>query len=73
MDLGFPIPDIAVVPVTDSPRVEISVITPVNMHPEGSDLIEAFVCLMDFRREVYSCILFDLTLPAIAGKVCQYF
>ena len=27
---------------TENPRVENSVITPVNMHPEGSDLIGAF-------------------------------
>ena len=27
-----------------NPCVENLVITPVNMHPEGSDLIEAFLC-----------------------------
>ena len=27
---------------TENPRVENSVIAPVNMHPEGSDLIGAF-------------------------------
>ena len=28
---------------TDNPRVESSVITPVNMHPEGSNLIGSFL------------------------------
>ena len=29
---------------TDNPRVKNLVITPVNMQPEGSDLIENFSC-----------------------------
>ena len=33
---------------TENPRVESSVITPVNTHPEGSDLIGAFLCLTVF-------------------------
>jgi hypothetical protein len=35
---------------TENPRVENLVITPVNTHPEGSDLIGAFLCLTVFRR-----------------------
>jgi hypothetical protein len=35
---------------TENPRVENSVITAINMHPEGSDLIRAFLCLTIFRR-----------------------
>jgi hypothetical protein len=30
---------------TENPRVENSVITPINMHPERSALIGAFLCL----------------------------
>jgi hypothetical protein len=30
---------------TENPHVGNSVIAPVNMHPEGFDLIEAFLCL----------------------------
>ena len=33
---------------TENPRVENPAITPVNMHPEGSDLIEAFLWLKVF-------------------------
>jgi hypothetical protein len=55
---------------TDSPRVENLVITPVNMHLEGSDLIGAFLCLTVFRRGGYSYLFIHLTLPAIDGKVC---
>ena len=39
---------------TENPRVENSVITPVAMHPEGSNLIEAFLCLMVFALRGYS-------------------
>ena len=53
---------------TENPRVENSVITPVAMHPEGSNLIEAFLCLMVFALRGYSCLLFDLTLSAMAAK-----
>jgi hypothetical protein len=35
---------------TENPRVENLVITPVNTHPEGSDLIGAFLCLTVLRR-----------------------
>ena len=37
-------------PVTENPRVANSAITPVNMHPEGFDLIGAFLWLKVFRR-----------------------
>ena len=42
---------------TENPRVENSVITPVNMHPEDSDLIGAFLCLKVFGARDYSCLL----------------
>jgi hypothetical protein len=35
--------------MTENPRVENSVITLVNMPPEGSALIGAFLCLTVFR------------------------
>jgi hypothetical protein len=41
---------------TENPRVENSVITPVNRHPEGSDLIEAFLCLRVLCGRHYSCL-----------------
>ena len=37
---------------TENPRVGNSVITPVNMHPEGSDLIGAFFMSEGFVWEV---------------------
>jgi len=42
--------------VTENPRAENSVITPVNMHPEDSDLFGAFLCLMVFVEKGYSCL-----------------
>ena len=42
---------------TENPRLGNSVITPVNRHPEGSDLIEAFLCLRVFGGRDYSCLL----------------
>jgi hypothetical protein len=45
--------------MTENPRVENSVITPLGMHPEDSDLISVFFMSEGFRRKGYSC-LFDL-------------
>ena len=58
---------------TENPRIENSVITPVAMHPEGSNLIEAFLCLMVFALRGYSCLLFDLTLSAMVENHCWHF
>ena len=58
---------------TENPRVENSVITPVAMHPEGSNLIEAFLCLMVFALRGYSYLLFDLTLSAMVEKYVNTF
>ena len=44
--------------MTENPRVENSVITPVNMHPEGSDLNGALFMLDVLEVRSYSC-LFD--------------
>jgi len=46
---------------TENPRVENSVITSVSMHPEGSDLIEAFFMPDGFVLRGYSCLLFEST------------
>jgi hypothetical protein len=46
----------SVEPGTENPHVEKSVITPVNMYTEGSDLIGAFLCLMVFALRGYSCL-----------------
>ena len=54
---------------TENPRVENSVITPGNMHPEGFDLIGAFF-MSDAFVEGDIPVFFDLTLPTMAGKVC---
>jgi hypothetical protein len=54
---------------TENPRVENSVITPGNMHPEGFDLIGAFLCLMVLCLGDIP-VFFDLILPAMTGKVC---
>jgi hypothetical protein len=42
---------------TENPRVENSVITPVNMRPEGSDLIGSFLWLKVLCGRDYSCLL----------------
>ena len=49
---------------TENPRVESFAITPINMHPEGSNLIGAFLCLM-FWVEVIIPVFFS---PNIAGN-----
>ena len=36
---------------TEHPIVENTAITPVNMHPEGSNLIGAFLCLKVFSSK----------------------
>jgi hypothetical protein len=55
---------------TENPRVENSVITPVNMHPEGFDLIGDLFMSDGFFRYGDIPVFFDLTLPTMAGKVC---
>jgi hypothetical protein len=45
---------------TENPRVGNPAITPVNMHPEGSDMIESFLCLRFLCGRHYSCLLFSL-------------
>jgi hypothetical protein len=47
---------------TENPRVGNSVIAPVNMHPEGSDLIEAFLCLRVFPKGIIPVLPLQLGL-----------
>jgi hypothetical protein len=42
---------------TENPRVGNTAITLVNRHPEGSDLIEAFLWLTVLCGKGYSCLL----------------
>ena len=58
---------------TVNPRVGNSVITAVNMHPEGSDMIGSFLCLRVLGLRFYSCLLFDLTLSAMVEKYVNTF
>ena len=46
---------------TENPRVENSVITPVNMHSEGSDLNGALFMLDVLEVRSYYCLVFHLT------------
>ena len=50
---------------TENTRVVNSVITPVSMHPEGSDLLEAFLCPLVFVEGIF---LFDILILVICKK-----
>ena len=53
---------------TENPRIENSVITAVNMHPEGFDLIGAFFMSAGFFVEEIFLSFFHLTLPAMVEQ-----
>ena len=63
-------PELSLEPRTEYPRVENTVITAISIHPEGSDLIGAFFCLMCFCVTGIFLSCFHLILPAMAEKVC---